>query len=116
MHSVCLSQSQPAAPPTERHGWIRWLLALTLVLNLLDGIFTLFAVKAGLASEANPLMADLVTHSPLQFMASKLALVSCGIYLLWSRRTRPLAIFGSVCAFSVYALIFFYHLDGLRLI
>ncbi|MBW2732754.1 MAG: hypothetical protein JRH20_10215 [Deltaproteobacteria bacterium] len=92
------------------------MLALTLILNLLDGMFTLFAVKAGLAIEANPLMADLLAQSPMQFMLSKLALVSGGIFLLWRLRERKLAVVGSVCSFSVYCLIFFYHLDGLQII
>ena len=80
-----------------------------MVLNLLDAIFTLQFVSAGVATEANPLMDYLLSHNPLLFMVGKLALVSVGILLLWHLRTKRLAIAGIVTSLAIYTLIVAYH-------
>ena len=57
------------SPKTPPDSWIgtreqfRWLLGIVkvvLALNLLDAIFTLVWINAGLAREANPLLAEIV--------------------------------------------------------
>ena len=62
-----------------------------LVLNLLDGLFTLAFLQAGVAEEANPLMRMAYEHSPLAFMGIKLGLVNAGAALLWINRETSAA-------------------------
>lgn len=88
-------------------------LGLTVVFNLLDAAFTLFAVRSGLAVEANPLMNELLSHGPMSFMLGKVAMVSLGILLLWRLRRLRMAMVGSVAAFLTYAGIVGWHLHGL---
>ena len=51
-----------------------------LVMNLIDAAFTIGWTSAGLATEANPLLDDVLARSPVLFMLAKLALVSLGKY------------------------------------
>jgi len=100
----------------EHFRWLRWLVAALLVLNLLDAIFTLLWVTSGLATEANPMMAELLRSQPVLFMLGKLALVGGGSYLLWRRRRRPLAVVAIFIAFLCYYLILLRHLDYLGML
>jgi hypothetical protein len=104
-----------SAPPsrvgTAQHfGWLQSLVKALLVLNLIDAVFTLFWVNAGLAREANALMRDLVHHHPVLFVAVKLSLVALGSNLLWSRRENPAAVVAIFAMFFVYYLVLLYHL------
>ena len=65
-----------------------WLISVTLVLNVLDAIFTLNWVQRGQAQEANPLM-DIIISNPVLFVCVKMSLVNLGCYLLWQRHRRP---------------------------
>ncbi len=82
-----------------------------LLLNLIDGVFTLFWVHSGIAAEANPLMAEALERSPVTFMATKLLLVSLGVFLLF-RLLKPtamrVALTGCVLA---YGWVFLRHLE-----
>lgn len=89
---------------------------LTVVLNLLDAVFTLSFVQAGLAEEANPLMESALAVSPVLFMLAKLSLVSLGVALLWRMRGHRVAAFGILGAAIVYFLVVAYHLRGVHLV
>jgi hypothetical protein len=89
------------------HGIAKWL----LVLNLLDGIFTLLWVEHYGARELNVLMSDLVHGSPLLFMLAKLTLVSLGTLFLWRHRTNALAVISIFVAFFSYYLVLLHHLQ-----
>ncbi len=106
--------SRPSPSPRigspEHFRWLHGIVAVTLVLNLIDAVLTLFWVGAGLADEANPLLADLVENHPLFFALAKLGLVGLGSLLLWWLRDRPLAVIGIFAAFVVYYLILLHHL------
>ena len=92
-----------------------WVAAALLVLNLLDGVFTLAAVHAGAASEANPIMAAPLGWGSVYFILIKTAMVSAGVLLLWRRRHRRLAIAGLYGATALYAAVFAYHLSAVSL-
>ena len=96
--------------------WLHGLVKVVLVLNLLDAIFTLIWVKAGLARESNPLIADIVSEQPVLFALAKLALVGLGSALLWIHRDRALAVIGIFVAFLAYYLVFLYHIGYLSLL
>ncbi len=89
------------------YGIAKWL----LVLNLLDGAFTLIWVEHFGADEANILLRDLVHDSPLLFMLVKLALVSLGTLFLWRNRNNFLAVVSLFVAFYAYYLVLLIHLQ-----
>ena len=62
-----------------------------IIMNLLDAVFTLYWVEAGLATELNPFMAEALHMGPLVFILIKLGLVSLAICLLWMRRDNKIA-------------------------
>lgn len=95
----------------EHFRWLHGIVKAVLVLNLLDAVFTLLWVRAGLAREANPMIDRLVEQHALGFIGVKLALVGLGSWLLWSRRDRPAAVIAIFIAFLTYYLVLLYHLQ-----
>jgi len=112
----------PEAPPDswigtrEQFGWLLGIVKAVLALNLLDAIFTLVWINAGLAREANPLLAEIVRDQPVAFAVVKLGLVAAGSFLLWRFRSRPLAVVGIFVVFLVYYLLLLYHIGYLSLV
>ena len=92
---------------------LKRLAGVILVLNLLDAVFTLILVNAGVAVEANPLMESALAVSPVSFMLAKLTLVSLGILFLWRMRTNRFAAFAIIGSVVVYTVVIAYHLTGL---
>lgn len=95
----------------EHFRWLEGIVKSLLVLNLLDAVFTLLWVRAGLAREANALMRDLVNDHSVLFLVVKTLLVGLGSYLLWKRRHRPAAVIGIFAVFLVYYAVLLYHLQ-----
>jgi hypothetical protein len=89
------------------YGIAKWL----LVLNLLDGIFTLIWIEHFGAQELNFMMRDLAHGSPVLFMMAKLTLVGLGTLFLWRNRSSPLAVASIIVAFFSYYLVFLFHLQ-----
>jgi len=94
----------------ERGGWLWTAVTAVLVLNLGDAIFTMFWVHAGVATEANVLLADLVERNAIGFAGAKCMLVSLGLLLLWRQRRRRLAAFGIGLVAVAYSGLLIYHL------
>lgn len=118
--SMSSNQATSDAPPAdERQAHNEHSLFLVvrtlLVLNLLDAIFTVFWLEAGVATEANPLMDTLLQWGPVPFVLGKTLLVSAGSYLLWHRRRRPLSVIGIMVLFLAYYWLLLYHLKALNL-
>jgi hypothetical protein len=88
------------------------LASLVIVLNLLDAIWTLTFVEAGIAEEANPLMASALGHGPLSFMIAKLTLVSLCVLLLWRLRHRAGAAIALWSGVLTYTLVVAYHFSN----
>lgn len=95
----------------EQFRWLHGIVKSVLVLNLIDAVLTLLWVKAGLATEANTLLDELVHENAVLFVLVKLALVGMGSWVLWSRRTSPVAVVGIFAAFISYYWILLYHLQ-----
>ncbi len=106
------SSCNPAVSSQPAPGLVFHLVALALILNLFDAIFTMLHVSSGSAYEANPLMAGVLANSPVLFVATKLALVSLGLMLLWRLRTRASAVAGMVVTFATYVAINAYHIHA----
>jgi len=84
-------------------------LALTFILNILDGVFTLVWINCKIATEANPIMASLIEY-PLLFMGVKTVLVGLGAMLMWRLRSNKLSVIGAVVCLVAYTLVFCYHM------
>lgn len=84
--------------------------ALLLVLNLLDGLFTLTFLQLDVAEEINPLMRVAYEHSPLAFMGLKLVIVSLGLTLLCLHRSMRLSQRAIQAGAALYTVIDIYHL------
>jgi hypothetical protein len=98
--------------------WLELIVKAILVLNAVDAVLTLLWVHTGRATEANPLLAELVDSHPVLFVSVKLTLVALGSSLLWHFRRRRLAVIGIFAGFLIYYYLLLYHLGGfdLRLI
>jgi hypothetical protein len=83
---------------------------LLLVLNLLDGLFTLTFLQLEVAEELNPLMRIAYEHSPLAFMAIKVTIVSLGLTLLCLHRSMQLSQRAIQAGAALYVVIDVYHL------
>lgn len=83
-----------------------------LALNVADAVFTVGYVTAGLADEANPLMATLMALHPAAFVAGKLGLTILGTTLLWRYRDRRMAQWGLLGLFVIYYLLLLFHMNG----
>ena len=103
---------KPLVVGTKQHfRWLDGIVKALLVLNLLDALFTLVWVRAGLAREANALMRDLVNDHAVLFVVTKLSLVSLGSLLLWRWRTHAGAVVAIFGAFLAYYFVLLYHLQ-----
>ena len=85
-------------------------LGSVLVLNILDALFTIVWVYSGVATEANPVMAGALGFGPGWFIASKVALVTLAVGLLWRRRDTTFARFAVVPPALLYAFVMGGHL------
>ena len=88
------------SPPSFEGG-----LRVVLGINLFDALATLFWIEAGLATEANPIMAAALNAGPSLFVLSKIALVSLAIGLLWTHRAQRGARLALVPVGLLYALV-----------
>ncbi len=84
--------------------------ALLVVLNLLDGLFTLTFLQMEVAEELNPLMRVAYEHSPLAFMAVKVTIVSLGLTLLCLHRSMRISQRAIQAGAALYCVIDVYHL------
>jgi hypothetical protein len=90
--------------------WLHGIVKTVIVLNLIDGVLTLLWVWTGFAREANTLLDELVTHHPVTFVVTKLALVGLGTTVLWHRREHPVAVIGIFVSFLVYYYLLLMHM------
>jgi hypothetical protein len=111
--SAALSLHRPASGPT-RGQLLTIAAAAIVVLNLLDGLFTIGFVQLGAAEEANPLMALPLSHGPLSFMLVKLSLVSLCVSLLWRLRMHRSAGAALYAGATAYSLLLVYHLSSVQ--
>jgi cytochrome bd-type quinol oxidase subunit 2 len=84
--------------------------AALLLLNLLDGLFTMTFLQLDVAEELNPLMRAAYAHSPLLFMLSKLVIVNAGLLLLCVHRSMRASRLAIRAGALVYHLAFLTHL------
>lgn len=88
------------------------MLGAILLLNLADLVLTLHVVLTGAAVESNPVMAAVLAISPTVFGASKMALVSLGVALLWRLRQHAAAHHAGRLCLVAYGGVLVFHLVG----
>lgn len=92
-----------------RFIWFARVLGFVVILNVLDGAFTLFWVLSGMAIETNPIMDLLLQIHPVLFISLKLILVHLGCILLLRFHKKPFALLSSLMVAGVYGAIVIYH-------
>lgn len=95
----------------QQFRWLSGIVKWVLVMNLIDALLTLVWVRLGLAAEANTLIDELVHENAVLFVCVKLALVGMGSWVLWNRRTSPLAVVGIFTVFVAYYAILLHHVQ-----
>jgi hypothetical protein len=95
---------------------VAWLVGALAAFNVLDAALTLALVHAGLADEANPVMAASLSAGPTWFVLHKAVLVGGGLTVLWRTRRRRLAQLGLVLCFAVYGALMVVHVLSCRLL
>ncbi len=78
--------------------------------NVLDAGFTFFYLTAGLATEANPLLAAAWAANPLLFLLVKATLVVGGLLILHQWRHRASARTAISAAIATYGAVVAWHL------
>jgi hypothetical protein len=91
----------------------RILAGTALVMNLLDGIFTLTFLQWGVADELNPFMAWAYVCSPGLFLGVKLITVQTAVVALLALARLRLARAGLLLSAALYLGIVVYHLTFL---
>jgi hypothetical protein len=99
----------------EQFRLLKGLVASIFLLNVLDGLLTVYWIFTGQAVEANPLMDNILHLSPGLFMAIKLGLVALGSVLLWRLRDNPVAVMSIFGLFMIYYFLLLYHLQHMEL-
>lgn len=99
----------------QHFRWLKGIVLAILILNVLDAVLTIAWISAGVAEEANPLLADLAHGAPWTFFLVKMALVGLGSLLLWRLRKRPAAVVSIFVGFLAYYFLLLYHLSALEL-
>lgn len=99
----------------QHFRWLKGIIATVFVFNVLDGLLTIYWIVTGQATEANPLMEEVLDISPALFMAVKLGLVGLGSILLWRTRDSPVAVVSVFLLFMVYYFLLLYHLQHMNI-
>jgi hypothetical protein len=77
--------------------------------NVCDFLLTTASLRAGVAVEANGLMAVLLRAGPLPALAFKIGVVTLGAALLWRLRRHRLTITASMILAALYAAVVLYQ-------
>ena len=82
---------------------------LLFTLNWLDAQLTLLWIKLGVATEGNSLMARVIEHGDLTFLAAKLAIGGFAAYILYRCAHLPLAKRGLNVVLGIYVILMLVH-------
>jgi hypothetical protein len=82
---------------------------LLFALNWLDAQLTLVWIRSNVATEGNALMARILEHGDLPFLAAKLAIGGFAAYTLYRFAHLPLARHGLTAVLGLYMLLMLIH-------
>jgi len=83
---------------------------LLFFLNWLDAQLTLLWIHLNVATEGNALMARILAHGELTFLAAKLAVGAFAAYTLYRCAHRPIAKHGLTAVLGLYVILMLVHL------
>ena len=89
-------------------------LLLIFILNLADGLLTLFWISRNLATELNPLMNILINKGPAAFLFVKILMPTLGLIALY--KTKDEFLLSKIAIFSllfIYTGLILYHISFL---
>jgi hypothetical protein len=87
-------------------------LIMIVLLSTSDAFFTLFWIKKGWATEANPLLSELLSHGDRWFLAIKFSFTYFGCMILYLSRRKTFAIRSIKIILMLYVFLTAYHLFG----
>jgi len=110
IYEYSLFSPTPLNDSTHRRliTFIRLLSAL-IVMNVLDGLFTVVWVSTNRATEANPLMGLTLDIHPVLFIVVKISLVYLGAIILMRYWEKAFAVLSLAVAFCFYSIVLSYH-------
>jgi hypothetical protein len=116
--SLCRSRTQAALDALllllrEHPRTLVGILALANLLSLLDLALTQTLLRAGAATEANPVMAYLLTGGAAQAVVVKTGIVLVASLAIWALRRRRAALTAAVFFVTLYGAVVLYELAGL---
>ena len=82
---------------------------LLFTLNWLDAQLTLLWIRLGVATEGNSLMARILEHGDLTFLAAKLIIGAFAAYVLYRCAHLPLAKRGLNVVLGIYVILMLVH-------
>ena len=82
---------------------------LLFTLNWLDAQLTLLWIRLGVATEGNTLMARILEHGDLTFLAAKLAIGAFAAVILYRCAHLPLAKRGLNIVLGIYVILMLVH-------
>ena len=91
-------------------------LRLIFLFNIMDALLTLCWTQFGIADEANPFMAYMLSLGPIYFITIKIALVGAALWILWHLRDLFFARLMSILALFVMTAVLLYHAIGIHLV
>ncbi len=83
-------------------------------LSLLDGLLTAAELRSGIASEANPVLAQLFATNSYAALAFKTALVVAVSVAIWHQRRYRIMLAVSLLGLAVFTAVVAYHLGSLH--
>ncbi len=87
-------------------------LVMIVLLSISDAFFTLYWIKKGWASEANPILSELLNHGDRWFLTIKFSFTYFGCMILYLARSKLFAIRSIKIILMLYILLTVYHLFG----
>lgn len=112
--SKVVPKAAARAAPVKMPAWaevpLQFSTVALVVLNLLDGLFTLSFLQLGVAEEINPVMRWAYEANPLVFMGLKFLCVHAGVLVLAAHQELKAARWVLRGAVGVYGLLVLYHL------
>ena len=91
-------------------------LRLLFLFNLIDAFLTVIWVNSGIATEANPIMAEAMSYGMSFFVLTKISVVVFAMSILWSTRKNALSRISSLLAAISMACLVIYHVVGVFLV
>lgn len=88
-------------------------LIFIFVLSTVDALFTVTWLQSGLATEANPLLANLLNSGSFSFIATKTLMTFIGCFILYKVKNESLYAKSVILALlGMYILLTVYHVFG----